>query len=161
QIARLLNQNTSSDEIRGMLLLRKAQIAQAMQNDLAQLRLIETRLDQVDAFGETPILDVVVKSIPPQRYLALREVFPDVASVRRLVIHVTVAVPPKLPANCRGPIAFVVHSRMFAPGALAFEAGYLLLGAPGKSPAAVRLSEERVLTMRDLPAVETMATLVH
>jgi DNA-binding transcriptional MerR regulator len=161
QIAHLLAQGASSDEIRGMLLLRKAQLAQAMQDDLAQLRLIEARLDQLDTIGQTPILDVVVKAIPPLRYLALREVFPDVASVRRLVIQVTALAPHKMPASCLGQIAFVVHSRMYDPDALDFEVGYLLTGDTGKSPPAIQLSEERVLTVRDLPAVETMATLAH
>lgn len=158
QIARLLNQGASSEEIRGMLLLRKAQIAQTMQDDLAQLRLIETRLDQMDTFGQPPILDVVVKAIPPQRYLALRETFPDVASVRRVVVQVTALVPPKMPASSLGQIAFVVHSQMFDPDALDFEVGYLLTG---KSPAAIQISEERELTVRDLPAIETVATLAH
>jgi DNA-binding transcriptional MerR regulator len=161
QIARLLDQGASSDEIRGMLLLRKAQITQAMQDDLAQLHLVEARLDQIDAFDQTPVLDVVVKTIPPQRYLALREVFPDVAAVRRFVVQMTAIVPHKLPVSSLGQIAFVIHSRMFDPDALDFEIGYLLTGTTGKPSAAVRLSEERVLTVRDLPAVETMATLVH
>src|SRR5258708_11875367 len=161
QIAQLLNQDTSSEAIRGMLLLRKAQIAQAMQDDLAQLRLIEARLDQIDAFDQSPILDVVVKAIPPQRYLALREVFPDVASVRRLVIQVTALVAPKMPATSLGRIAFGVDSPRFDPDALDFGVGYLLTGSPGKLPAAVQLTEERDLTVRNLPAVETMATLVH
>lgn len=161
QIARLLDQGASSDEIRGMLLLRKAQITQAMQDDLAQLHLIEARLDQVDAFDQTPILDVVVKTVPPQRYLALREVFPDVAAVRRFVVQLTAIVPHKLPVSSLSQIAFVIHSRMFDPDALDFEIGYLLAGTTGKPPAAVRLSEERELTVSDLPAVETMATLVH
>lgn len=144
-----------------MLLLRKAQITQAMQDDLAQLQLVEARLDQLDAFGQTPVLDVVVKAIPPQCYLALRDVFPDVAAVRRMVVHMTAIVPHKMPAASLGQIAFVIHSRMFDPDALDFEVGYLLTGSHGKIPAAVHLSEERVLTVRDLPAVETMATLVH
>jgi DNA-binding transcriptional MerR regulator len=158
QIAQLLSRNTSSEEIRGMLLLRKAQITQAMQDDMAQLRLVEARLDQIDAFGQSPLLDVVVKAIPPQRYLALREVFPEVAAVRRLVIQIAALVPPRMPAGSLGQIAFVVHSRMFDPDALDFEVGYLITG---KSPTEIRLSEERVLTVRDLPAVETMATLAH
>jgi DNA-binding transcriptional MerR regulator len=161
QIARLLDQGASSDEIRGMLLLRKAQITQAMQDDLAQLHLVEARLDHIDAFDQTPVLDVVVKTIPPQRYLALREVYPDVAAVRRFVVQMTAIVPHKLPVSSLGQIAFVIHSRMFDPDALDFEIGYLLTGTTGKPSAAVRLSEERVLTVRDLPAVETMATLVH
>ena len=164
QIARLLDQDTSSEEIRGMLLLRKAQISQAMQDDLAQLQLVEARLDQIDAFGQSPVLDVVVKAVPPQRYLALHEVFPDVAAVRRLVIQMTTLAPQKMPSSSLGHIAFVIHSRMFDPDALDFEVGYLLTGSPGhtgKVSATVQLCEERILTVRDLPAVETMATLVH
>lgn len=161
QIAHLLSQGASSEEIRGMLLLRKAQITQAMHDDLAQLHLVEARLDQMDAFGQEPIPDVVVKAVPPQRYLALREVFPDVASVRRLVARMTTIAPHKLPASSLGQVAFVIHSRMFDPDALDFEVGYLLTGAPGRIPQAVPIAEERTLTVRDLPAVETMATLVH
>jgi len=158
QISKLLDQDTSSEEIRGMLLLRKAQITQAMQDGMAQLQLVEARLDQVDAFGQTPVLDVVVKAASPQRYLALREVFPDVAAIRRLVERVTAIVPHKMPSSSLGHVAFIVHSQMFDPDALDFEVGYLLTG---KSPAAIQVSEERVLTARDLPAVEMMATLVH
>jgi DNA-binding transcriptional MerR regulator len=161
QIARLLDQNASSEEIRGMLLLRKVQITQAMQEDLAQLQQVEARLDQLDAFGQTAIPDVVMKAIPSQRHLALREVFPDVAAVRRLVERVATLVPHKLPASSLGQIAFVIHSQLFDPDALDLEVGYLLAGNSGKIPAAVQLSEERVLTVRDLAAVEMMATLVH
>lgn len=164
QIARLLDQGATSDEIRGMLLLRKAQITQAMQDDLAQLQLVEARLGQLDAFDETQALDVVVKAVPPQRYLALREVFADIASVRRMVVRLTAIVPHKMPSSSLGQIAFVIHSRMFDPDALDFEVGYLLTGAPGntgKIPETVQLSEDRVLTVRDLPAVEMMATLAH
>jgi DNA-binding transcriptional MerR regulator len=158
QIARLLGQDTSSEELRGMLLLRKAQITQAMQDDLVRLQLVEARLDQIDACGQTQVPDVVVKAIPPQRYLALREVFPDVAAIRRTVERMTAIVPAKMPAGTLGLVAFVIHSPMFDPDAFDFEVGYLL---SGNAPAAVQLSEERVLTLSDLPAVETMATLVH
>lgn len=161
QIARLLGQDTTSEELRGMLLLRKAQITQAMQDDVARLQLVEARLDQIDAFGQTPVPDVVVKTVPPQRYLALREVFADVAAIRRLVGRMNAIVPPKMPASSLGQVAFVIHSPMFDPDAFDFEVGYLLTGSPGKIPTAVQLSEERVLTVCDLPAVETMATLVH
>src|SRR5260221_62540 len=137
QIARLLGQHTFSEEIRGMLLLRKAQITQAMQDDLAQLRLVEARLDQIDAFGQTPVLDVVMKAVPPQRYLALREVFPDVAAVRRLVIQMTAIVPHKMLSSSLSHIAFVIHSQVFDPDALDFEVGYLLTG---KSPTAIQVS---------------------
>src|SRR5260221_10708067 len=52
QIARLLAQGTSPDEIRGMLALRKAQIEQSLQEEMARLRIVEKRLQQIDAHGQ-------------------------------------------------------------------------------------------------------------
>jgi hypothetical protein len=66
-----------------------------------------------------------------------------------------------MPTSSLGQVAFVIHSRMYDPDALDFEVGYALTGNPGKSITAVPISEERTLTLRDLPAVESMATLVH
>lgn len=161
QVARILDQDNSAEELRGMLLLRKAQLTQAMQDDFARLHLVEARLDQMDAFGQTQLPDVVVKAIPPQRYLALRDVFSDVAAIRRLVERLTALVPAKMPAASLGHVALVMHAPMFDQDAFDVEVGYLLTGNTERSPTPVQLSEERVLTVRDLPAVETMATLVH
>ncbi len=46
QIARLLDQAPSADEIRGMLTLRKAQIEQSVQEEMVRLRVVEARLQQ-------------------------------------------------------------------------------------------------------------------
>src|SRR5579859_4226400 len=43
-IARLLDQETSAEEIRGMLTFRKAQIEQALQEEMERLRIVEVRL---------------------------------------------------------------------------------------------------------------------
>jgi effector-binding domain-containing protein len=67
-------------------------------------------------------------------------------------------VPATLSPGSLGQIAVLVHSPIYDPDALDLEVGYLLTAG---APAALRLSEERVLTTRSLPAVETMATLVH
>ncbi|HLZ22243.1 MAG TPA: MerR family transcriptional regulator [Ktedonobacterales bacterium] len=158
QIARLLDQNASADEMRGMLALRKAQIMQTMQEDLTRLQLVEARLDQIDTYGQVQGPDVVLKTIPAQRYLALREVLLDVGTVRRLVSLITTVVPRKVSPSSLGQIALVIHASLVDSDALDFEVGYLLTG---KAPVAVRVSEDRELSLRDLPAIETMATIVH
>ena len=158
QIARLLTQNTSTDELRGMLALRKAQIAQTIQDEQARLRMVESRLDQIDAGGQPQAPDVVLKTVPAQPFLALREVHPDMGAVRRLVRQIATMVPAALSPSSLGQIAVLVHSPIYDPDALDLEVGYLLTTG---APAALRLSEERVLTTRSLPAVDTMATLVH
>ncbi len=158
QVARLLEQNTSVDEIRGMLTLRKAQIEQSVQEEMSRLRVVEARLQQIEAQGLIQELDVILKSVPAQQFLALREVLPDMDAVQRLVKSVYAVVPTAVRPNSLGHIAVVIHFPMYDPEALDVEIGYLLTG---KAPESVRLSEERVLTVRQLPAIETIATLAH
>ena len=49
QIARLVDEEISTAEIRGMLALKKAQVEQAVHQELTRLRHIEARLQQIDA----------------------------------------------------------------------------------------------------------------
>ncbi|GHO77727.1 hypothetical protein KSD_54980 [Ktedonobacter sp. SOSP1-85] len=60
--------------------------------------------------------------------------------------------------NSLGHITIIIHSPMYDPQALDVEVGYLLTQ---KGPQSVERSEEWLLTMRTLPAIETMATLAH
>lgn len=158
QIARLLEQEASPDALRGMLALRKAQIEHALQEELARLRRVESRLQQLDDQGRVQEPDVVLKAAPAQAFLALREVLPGISAVRQLVRAVATTVPLRVSPGAAGPIAIVMHGPMYEPDALDFEIGCLLTGA---APERVRLADERVLTRRTLPAVETLATLIH
>lgn len=158
QIAQLLDQDTSTDEMRGMLTLRKAQIEQSVQSEMARLRMVEARLQQIDAHGQIQEPDVVLKSVPAQQFLALREVLPDMGAVRRLVERIYAVVPAAVGQNSLGHIAVLIHFPVYDPEALDLEIGYLLTG---KAPESVRLSEERALTRRELPAIDTVATLAH
>jgi DNA-binding transcriptional MerR regulator len=158
QIARLLAEDGSTDALRGMLALRKAQIAQSVELELARLRMVESRLEQIDTLGRVDEPDVVLKAAPAQQFLALRETLPGMDAVRRLVGMIATRVPALVAPASLDAIAVVIHTPAFDPEAFDLEVGYLLIG---KAPATLRLSEERVLTIRELPAVETLATLVH
>ena len=155
QVARLLDHNTSAEEIRGMLTLRKAQIEQSVREELERLRVVETRLQQIDALQES---QVVLKSVPVQQFLAGREVLPGIESVQRRVQKIYTTIPVVIEPTSLGQIAVVIHSPVYDPEALDVEIGYLITG---KAPAGIRLSEEHVLTIRELPAIDTMATLAH
>lgn len=158
QIAHLLKQDTSVEAIRGMLMLRKAQIEQSLQDEMARLRVVESRLQQIDTHGHMQDPDVVLKAIPSQQFLSVREVLPGMAAVRRLVERIYSILPSAVTQSNIGPIAIVIHAPAFDPDALDFEVGCLITG---KVPKTIRLSEERTLMLRDLPAVDTMATVAH
>jgi DNA-binding transcriptional MerR regulator len=158
QIARLLEKDTTPSEIRGMLALRKAQIEQSVKEEMARLRVVETRLQQIDTPGQVQEPDVVLKSVPALQFLALREVLPGMSAIQRLVKHIYTVVPSVVGHNSLGNIAVVMHSPVYDPEVLDVEIGYLLTG---KAPKGVRLSEERMLTLRELPALDTVATFAH
>ncbi len=75
-IARLLDQETSVDEMRGMLTLRKAQIEQSVQQEMEQLRVVESRLQQIEQHGLMQEPDVILKAVPATPFLGLREFRP-------------------------------------------------------------------------------------
>src|SRR6185369_1536058 len=64
QIGRLLDGNISSDEIRGMFILKKAELEHIVDEQTVRLRNVESRLQQIDEHGAVSDYDVVVKSVP-------------------------------------------------------------------------------------------------
>jgi DNA-binding transcriptional MerR regulator len=158
QIARLVERNPSVEEIRGMLTLRKTQIEQTVQEEMERLRVVEMRLEQLETHGQIQEPDVVLKSVPAQLFLAIREVLPGMAAIQRRVQKIYSVVPAVVGQSSLGYIAVIIHSPIFDPDALDVEIGYLLTG---KAPPLVRLSEEQILTTRQLGAIETVATLAH
>ncbi len=158
QVARLLDQNISTDEIKGMLTLRKAQIERVVEEEMIRFRDIESRLKQLDTHGYIQEPDVILKEVPAQGYLALREVFAVMPNIRRLVEKMNSEVPNMISKSHLGYITVIVHSPMFEPEALDFEVGYVL---DAKIDNPVRLSDDRILTYRELPAVPLMATVIQ
>ena len=149
QVARLLDQRTSADEMRGMLTLRKAQIERTVHEEMARFRAIEARLQQLDADAHLQEHNVVLKSVPAQEFLALRDVLPGMDGIRQVVQNIVAVVPPVVGKSNLGTVAIVIHSPAYDPDALDVEVGYLLTR---KGPERVAVSGERILTARELPA---------
>src|SRR5258708_16193507 len=144
QIAQFLERDASSDEIRGMLTLRKAQIERTLQEEATRLRMVESRLQQIDIHGQIQEPDVVVKSVAAQQFLSIREVLPDWSTVQGRVRRVANVVPAMVGGHSLDHLAVVIHSPAYEPEALDVEIGYLFTG---KAPKPVRLSESRRLTL--------------
>ena len=61
QIRRLLDDDISPQEIRGMFTLRKAQIEQQLQDEVIRLRTVEARLQHLEEVGDLGDFDVGVE----------------------------------------------------------------------------------------------------
>jgi DNA-binding transcriptional MerR regulator len=155
-IAVMMQANVSDEEIHGMLLLKEAEVEQRVLDDLQRLRRIKARLQQNQRPDEA--LEVVVKAIPAQHFLSIRALIPSPQELLQLVQQVQSVLPSKVDRRVLGPFAGVVYTHGFTPTNNDVEVGYLLK-KPIETP--IPLSEGRVLRMRELPAVETMATAVQ
>src|SRR5271154_6465651 len=72
QIGPLLKDDISPSELRGMLTMKRAQVEQALREEGARLRHIESRIAQIDKHGVIEGYDVVTKSVAAVPFLSLR-----------------------------------------------------------------------------------------
>ncbi|MBV7330647.1 MerR family transcriptional regulator [Chloroflexi bacterium TSY] len=153
QITKMLQAEISNEEIQGMLLMKKAEMEQAVLDDLQRLRQIEARLEQNTVDDDVP--DVVIKSIPAQPYLSVRTIFSTPEELMEFVDRLLHVVPASIPPSALGSFAGVFHAEDFRVTNNDVELGYLLKRTIQES---VALSDDHVLCVGELPAVETMAT---
>ena len=158
QIARLLEQPNSAEQLRGMLTLRKAQIEQSLADEAERLQTVATRLALLEADGAEQQPDVVIKAMPSQRLLSLREVFPSLEVLRARIQQLARTVPRLVGGGVFAQMVLMIHSPIYDPQALDIEIGFSLVSG---ATASVRPAGELVLTVGELPAAATMATLIH
>ena len=93
EISPMLDSEISQDELRGMLTLKRAQVAHTVQEETARLKLIESRIEQIDRGNDPAAVDMVIKSVPMQSYLSVRTVSADMAAGYALFQRVMTEVP--------------------------------------------------------------------
>ena len=155
-IAVMMQADVSDEEIHGMLLMKKAELEQTLQEDMHRLRGIEARIQQNRLADDA--LDVVVKSIPAQLFISIRAILPSPEEMLQLVQHVQSILPSMVDQRVLGPFAGIVYTDGFTLKNNDVEFGYLLK-KPIEGP--IVLSEDYILHMRELPAVQIMATAVQ
>jgi effector-binding domain-containing protein len=153
-----MNQNISAEEVHGMLTLRKAQIEQSLQEQIEQIRSIETRIWEIETEGVLSDDDVLLKHIPQQRFLSTRQVFNTVEQGFFLMTEIHRLLPDRTNNQVTGQFAVLFHSEGFDTRNLDVEMGILLEQDFFET---LTLSENCVLKQRTVPAVATMATLAR
>lgn len=76
QIARLLQEALSLEQLRGMFTLKQAQTQQMVDTEQARLTRIAARLRQIEQEGIMPIYDVRLKQVEPLLVASVRELIP-------------------------------------------------------------------------------------
>src|SRR5215510_5295735 len=110
QVAQMVDGKISTDEIRGMLMLKKAELERSLSAEAARLRHVESRLQQIDEQGTLADYDVVVKSVASQPYLSVRRIFPRMDDVIAMLRDVARTVMARVPDANRNSMVVVAHS---------------------------------------------------
>jgi effector-binding domain-containing protein len=157
----MIDDKVSAEEIRGMLMLKRAELEQSLQAEASRLRQIESRLAQIEQEGSLADYDVVIKSAPAQPYLSVRAQFPRmddaVAMLREVAREVARAVTARIAPRARDKLIVVAYSD-FEDEDLDLEIGCALTRDVGKN---IALSGQQQMTTRELAAVDRLATLVR
>ncbi len=73
QITTLINEAITVEEMRGIWLLKRAELAQRVQEEQLRLARVEARLTHIEQTSDLPEIDVVVKKIDPLHVVSLRQ----------------------------------------------------------------------------------------
>ncbi|MCA9925503.1 MAG: MerR family transcriptional regulator, partial [Anaerolineales bacterium] len=158
QVGRMLNDEVSAEEIRGMFALKKAQAEQAVRDELARLRSIEARLQQIETGSTGSRYDIVVKSVPAQPYLSLRKICPSFDAARTTLFEMSHTLPAAVGKKNLGYFTSLLRSEGYDNADVDLEMGFVIQGSYNNAP--VTLPSGQVMTISALPAVETMVTAV-
>lgn len=158
QIGQYLNDQISTDELRGMLALKRSQIEQNLQQEVARLRYIESRIDQIDKHGMLGSDEVVLKQVPAQPYLSIRDKFSSLVDGFMLMANMKNLLADKIKPADIGYFTAVMHSKQFSDDELDIEIG-LAVNAP--IDLRLQITDEHTLNSSKLPPVEHMLTTVR
>lgn len=149
EVARLLGDDLPLEQLRGMLRLKRAELRQQVQEAFARLEQVEFRLKQIEQENRMSSYDVVLKKVEPLRVASVRGVIPAYSEQGNLwgELGVYLKIQRVTPI---GACFTLYHSDEPTIDAEVCEP----IGAATLTPAA------RV-QVRELPAVEQMATAVH
>jgi effector-binding domain-containing protein len=150
QIAQLLEEELTLDQIRGMLRLRQSEIQQQMQAEQARLVQVEWRLKQIEQEETMPTQEVILKKIPPQAVASVRDTVPTTGiSDLFTEVYTHLGQHKVSPA---GPSMGVYYDEEFHKESVDVEVAVLVTGS---------VPEGERVKGRELPAVEQMACIIH
>ena len=158
EIARVLDSNLSAAELRGMLMVRRSDAQRALTEEMDRLRHIESRIAQIDAEGELSVDDVIMRSEPAQRLLSVRRIVPSFVAARDLIRELSESLRALKAKGVLGRLTALAHAQEFELDLIDVEVGFIV---EGTLPDGLRLASGEPLSVRELPAVERMATCVR
>lgn len=158
QVAEVMAESLSNEQLRGMLLLRRAEIERELEQHTARLRRVEQRIADLDR-RDSDSPEVRFRSLPPCTIAAARIEARSFDEARAFVGTLSRELPARLAPGTLGRLLAIQHAVEYEPDALDLEIGFVL-----ERELALGASLEvagHSLRVRELPAVERAAVCVR
>jgi DNA-binding transcriptional MerR regulator len=156
QIAHMLDENISADELSGMLRLRRAELQQQVEDTQERLARVEARLKQIREEGKMSEHEILIKRVEPVKIASAREVVAAPEQMReRCTALLDAACELIKQADLKGTGTTLALYHDNSLGGIDVEMAEFLSDSTNPS---AKLGQAGV---RELPAVETMATVVY
>ena len=126
QISRVLDKDVSPADLRGMLLMRRAEVESSLGAETERLRRIEARIAQIDTEATPKDDDVVIREEPAHWFLGTRRLMGSFAEAREHLAEIVAQVRGCVARDALGALTVVAHSHEFEPDQLDVEIGFLL-----------------------------------
>ena len=84
QVAQMVEEGVSPDQLRGMLRLRRAELVHQLDEGRGRLTRVEARLKQIEQEGKMPEYEVVIKNVEPQLVASVRQRLGSYGEIGRL-----------------------------------------------------------------------------
>ena len=151
EIGRLLEEDLSAEQMRGMLKLRQAEIRQRVEEEAGRLERVELWLRQIEQEDSMSKYDVVIKKIEPIKIASVRGVVPTPPDQRSLWDEL-MGYLNQQGARMSGPPMALYHDKEFKERDWDIEVSIPIIDqiAPGQR-----------VKVYDLPGFEKMACVVH
>lgn len=151
QIAKLLNDNPSLTEMRGMLRIKQAELERSLMEEQLRLFRVAARLEQIEMEEKMPDYEVVIKNITPITVASIRELIPNFQALPQLYddLFAYIASQSVIPGSyCAG----IWHDLAFKEQDIDWEVAVSFQGS---------LSASERVKIHELPEVPTMACTIH
>jgi DNA-binding transcriptional MerR regulator len=165
QIAKLLKEDMPPAQLRGMLAMKRAEIEQQLEREQARLMRVEARLQQIEGESSPSSYDVVLKRVEAQTIAGVHQVVPHVTQMggfRRPVLDTLYdwLTENNVSTSDIDVEMMIYHSAEYTDENIEMEATVVLSRNAVKLVARGKSGGNRI-TIRDLPAIATMASTIH
>jgi DNA-binding transcriptional MerR regulator len=152
QIAPLLDDDLSADQLKGMLKLKRAEIEQQLQAEEQKLARVEARLRSIELETGLPAYEIIVRQVEPHRVASIRQRLKPGQDTVEAMFEEVEAYVARYRARAAYPPLALFHDAEYQEQEADIEVAV---------PIASVLPESERVAVYELPGVEHMACTIH